>query len=175
MTGPNALSVLRILMAPCIGATILYGQPWQTMTLLGAALASDFFDGWWARRAGLSSELGRILDPLADKILVACTLVALALVGRAPHELAIVVILRDLLLLAFGWIRLRAGRHVPAAELPGKIGFVVLGGYLVGVVVGIPWPAWAPAFVGILYVVAGVGYAKRVPGLPVARAAKGER
>ncbi len=40
MTGPNVLSLVRIALAPCVSASILHGQPWQTMVLFGAALAS---------------------------------------------------------------------------------------------------------------------------------------
>jgi CDP-diacylglycerol--glycerol-3-phosphate 3-phosphatidyltransferase len=173
--GPNALTVLRILLAPAVGASILFGSDWQTIVLLGVALATDFFDGWWARRSGRASAMGRILDPLADKILAAATLIALALAERVPRELVFAVVLRDIVLLAFGWLRLRSGRHVPSAELPGKVGFGILGGYLVGIVLGVPWPDWAPGFVGVVYVAGGLAYAKRIPGLPVTRAAKGER
>ncbi len=175
MNGPNVLSFARILLAPAVAWSILHGEDWQTVTLFGVALATDFVDGWWARRAGLSSELGRILDPVADKILGAATLAALAFAGRIPTELAIGVVLRDLLLLGCGWLRLRSGRPVPAAEFPGKVSFGILGGYLAGVVIGISWPAWAPGFVLAVYVIGGLGYAKRIPGLPMARAAKGQQ
>ena len=175
MTGPNVLSLLRILLAPAVGWSIVRSESGLTIVLLAVALLSDFVDGWWARRSGLSSELGRVLDPLADKILVGATLVALASVERVPRELAFVVLLRDAILLALGWIRIRQGRHVPAAELPGKVGFAVLGGFLVGVVIGVPWPAWIGAAVGTLYVATGFVYAKRFPGWMITRAAKGEQ
>jgi CDP-diacylglycerol--glycerol-3-phosphate 3-phosphatidyltransferase len=175
MTGPNVLSVVRILLTPGVVWAIVSSEDRWTIALLGLALLSDFLDGWWARRAGLSSELGRVLDPLADKILAGATLVALALVGRVPRELVLVVVARDAILLGLGWIRIRQGRRVPAAELPGKIGFAVLGGYLAGVVLRLDWPAWITPAVGGLYAVTGLVYAKRIPGIPVARAAKGEQ
>ncbi len=175
MNGPNLLSLIRLLLGPAVAAAILAGSDTYAIVLLGVALATDFLDGWWARHAGLSTELGRVLDPLADKVLVAATLVALLLESRVPRELAFLVLLRDATLLTLAWLRIRGGGAVPAAELPGKVGFSVLGGYVFGIVVGIPWPSWVPAFVGALYLITGATYAKRVPGLQPTRVLEEER
>jgi CDP-diacylglycerol--glycerol-3-phosphate 3-phosphatidyltransferase len=176
VTVPNLLSGLRILLTPFVVLGIVREDPVLAGGCLGAALATDFLDGWLARRQEAFSPLGRILDPVADKILAAGVLVALVATGRVPRELAIVVVLRDVVLLAFGWIRLRMGEPAPPAGPLGKVAFAVLGAYLAGEVIGIAWPVWAPAAVGALYVGAGVAYAGRVPGFfAPGRVVRGDR
>lgn len=170
----DLLSGARIALTLPLAFAILHGQSSFAGAILAIAVATDFFDGWFARRSGSSSDLGRILDPLADKVLAAGALGALFVVGRAPAELVYVVVLRDVALLAFGWLRLRAGMPVPTANTFGKVAFTTLGVWLAGEVVGWRWPAWAPALVGVTYVAAGLSYATRMP-LPVRRAVEGKR
>ena len=169
----DVLSLSRIALTVPLAVAILGHQSLAAGVILGVALATDFFDGWFARRSG-STDRGRILDPLADKVLAAGALGALFLAGRAPAELVYVVVLRDAVLLAFGWLRMRAGLPVPTANAFGKVAFTTLGVWLAGAVVGWRWPAWAPAFVGATYVAAGLSYLARLP-LPVRRAAEGKR
>jgi cardiolipin synthase len=175
VNGPNLLSLARILLTiPAVWA-IVHARHGLATVVLAAALATDFLDGWLARRHGGSTELGKILDPAADKVLAAGVLAALVHAGRVPLELAGVVILRDVFVLAFAWLRLRAGAGVPSAGLLGKVAFAALGVFLAGEVAGPGWPSWAPGAVGALYVVAGLTYTKRIPGVPLGRILKGER
>ena len=80
-----------------------------------------------ARRLGQTTDLGRILDPLADQVLVGGALFVLAMTGRVSMELAVVVILRDVALLGTAWVRMRAGAPVPSATPAGKVAFAALG------------------------------------------------
>lgn len=76
----NSLTLSRIILAPLIFICIVHWQYFGFAILLFIfASISDFFDGYLARRYKLTSELGRILDPIADKVLVAFALVAIAL------------------------------------------------------------------------------------------------
>lgn len=169
----DLLSAARVALTLPVALAIAAGSGRLAAGLLVVALATDFLDGYFARRFG-SSALGRVLDPLADKILAAGTLGALLAGGRAPAELVIVVVLRDLALLAFGWLRCRSGAPAPAANLAGKIAFSALGVWILGAVAGMPWPSGATAAIGALYVGAGLSYAGRLP-LPFRRAAEGKR
>ena len=79
MNAPNVLSLARIaLTAPLVWA-LAVGQHALATAVLGVALATDFLDGWLARRGSGSTELGRVLDPVADKVLVGGVLITLAL------------------------------------------------------------------------------------------------
>jgi CDP-diacylglycerol--glycerol-3-phosphate 3-phosphatidyltransferase len=172
---PNVLSCLRILLTPFVMFAIAREDHAGAGFLLGAALATDFLDGWWARVRGAVTPLGRILDPLADKILAAGVLAALVAVDRLPLSFAVVVVLRDVLLLGFGWLRMRAGHPVPPAGPLGKVAFAALGVYLAGEVLGFGWPSWLPAAVVAFYATAGLAYAGRVPGFVPGRVVRGGR
>ena len=107
---PNALTTFRILAVPGLVAGILITAyiervgwlvPWRaTLGLLLVCMASDFFDGWFARRWNLVSGYGRMLDPIADKLLVAGCLIALCIVVKGtPLVLipALVIVGRDIM------------------------------------------------------------------------------
>ena len=75
---PNLLTFLRILMIPVVLVLLERGSPkhcfWAALVYAAAAI-TDLLDGWLARRQGLVSVLGKFLDPLADKLIVAASLV----------------------------------------------------------------------------------------------------
>jgi len=170
----DAFSLARLLLTAPLAMAILAGPMWLAAAIAVVALATDFFDGYFARRSRSSSELGRILDPLADKVLAAGALGALLVAGRVPAELVVTVVLRDVVLLAFGWVRLRGGAPAPSANTAGKVAFTTLGVYLAGAVAGVRWPAWAPALVGTTYVIAGLTYVTRLPS-PFRHPVEGKR
>lgn len=96
MSLPNLLSILRILLIPVL--VVLLMDPGPTASMLAAAtffLAcwSDFLDGYLARRHGIGTALGKLLDPLADKLLVSAALVMLAAMPRTPRVPAWMVVL----------------------------------------------------------------------------------
>ncbi len=97
---PNAVTGLRIVMMPVlVGAFFIEGQSglWLAFAVFAAASLSDFLDGWLARRLDQHSLLGRILDPIADKLLVASALVMLATDDRAPVIAVVAILARELL------------------------------------------------------------------------------
>ena len=78
---PNLLTYARIVAIPLIVLLVVSGYPllrWLALIIYAAAAASDFFDGYLARRWNQGSELGRMLDPIADKLLVGALIVAFA-------------------------------------------------------------------------------------------------
>ena len=93
---PNALTLLRIALIPVVLWLLSAGTPkasfWAAMVYIVSTL-TDFLDGWLARRLGLTSLVGKFLDPLADKLLVMATLVFLAYLGRLPLGGVVAVIL----------------------------------------------------------------------------------
>ncbi len=92
---PNLISSLRILLAVPIALTLVRHQLVATLWLFGAAAASDGIDGFLATRFGWQSELGGMLDPIADKLMLATVFVTLTLLGEVPVWLTTAVIARD--------------------------------------------------------------------------------
>lgn len=123
---PNALSLLRILLAPAVGFFLFRDQPGAALPLLAAAALSDALDGWLARRLDAATPLGASLDPVADKLLAAAVFVGLAGSGRLPWWLVALVLGRDVLILAFAaWaMRFTRLRRFPPS-LWGKLSTVL--------------------------------------------------
>ncbi|MBT3169824.1 MAG: CDP-diacylglycerol--glycerol-3-phosphate 3-phosphatidyltransferase [Rhodospirillaceae bacterium] len=101
MTLPNILTMGRIaLVPPFIGLFYLPGDggAWAAFALFALAAVTDYFDGWLARRLNQTSEFGRILDPIADKLIVAAALVMLAVQHGAPVIPVVAILCRELLI-----------------------------------------------------------------------------
>src|SRR5262245_34780582 len=92
---PNSLCVLRMLLVLPVAWLRLRQDFRTTMWLFAFAAATDGLDGFLAKRCGWMSELGKILDPLADKILLVGTYITLAVIGFVPVWLAATVVGRD--------------------------------------------------------------------------------
>ncbi|EIE23562.1 HSP20-domain-containing protein [Coccomyxa subellipsoidea C-169] len=104
MNVPNAISMARLISGPFVAYFILQEQWAAALGLLGVAGASDWADGYAAKHYGQSSVLGSYLDPLADKVLVCCTVGALAQQGSLPVALASIIIGRDMLLVTGAFV-----------------------------------------------------------------------
>jgi len=120
---PNILTVLRILLIPLLVVLLL--DPGPTASLLATltffvASLSDFFDGYLARRWGISTPFGQLLDPLADKLIVAAALIMLAGMNRVPGVpawMAAVIIGRELAVTGLRAVALGSGLVLAAEEL----------------------------------------------------------
>lgn len=97
---PNAICIARMLLAVPIVWLLNNDRAGEALLLFTIAAVSDGLDGFLAKRFHWESELGKILDPLADKLLLVATFVTLALNGLAPLWLALTAIARDLLITA---------------------------------------------------------------------------
>jgi len=99
---PNALCVLRIILIGPIAALLLQGRLPLALLVFAFAALTDVLDGYLAKRFGWQTELGKRLDPLADKLLLVTVFVVVALLGKAPIWLAATVVARDLIITAGG-------------------------------------------------------------------------
>ena len=96
LTVPNALSFLRILLIPAfVGLIVDHDTSRAGLILFGVVSATDWVDGWVARRTGQVSELGKILDPTADRLAIAAGLIALVVRGAFPLGAALPILVRD--------------------------------------------------------------------------------
>lgn len=96
---PNLISVLRILLVIPAALALWRDQYPQALILMTVAGVSDAVDGGLARRCGWTSDLGRALDPIADKLLVGVMIVVFTLQGHLPLWVALIVVSRDLIIL----------------------------------------------------------------------------
>ncbi|MGN0100223.1 MAG: CDP-alcohol phosphatidyltransferase family protein [Dietzia sp.] len=100
-TLPNAISLGRIALIPVLIASILaWDDATLALWLLGVLVVSDWLDGKIARLWSMRSVWGERLDPIADRILVAAVPVTFALAGLIPAWIVVVLVARDLLLVA---------------------------------------------------------------------------
>ena len=95
---PNALTLLRIFLVPFLVVVLLTKFEAREIVALAiflVATATDFFDGWLARRRGEITTLGALLDPIADKLLISAAFISLVEVGLAPAWMVVVVVGRE--------------------------------------------------------------------------------
>jgi cardiolipin synthase len=96
---PNLLSFLRILLVPVFLWLIVVGQSILAVGVLAFSSATDYLDGWLARRWNQQTRLGQLLDPAADRLYIFATLLGLTIVGYVPSWLFWVVLARELVLI----------------------------------------------------------------------------
>jgi cardiolipin synthase len=96
---PNLLSFLRIALVPVFLWLLLEELFLAAITVLAVAGLTDFLDGFLARKLNQTTKLGKMLDPVADRLYIFATLLALSATGYVPWWLAGLVILRDFLML----------------------------------------------------------------------------
>ena len=97
---PNIITALRFLLVPPVVILLLQERFTAALIVFGVAGLSDGLDGFLARRFDWRSRLGGIMDPLADKLLVVSSFVTLGWLGLIPAWLVLLVILRDLVIIA---------------------------------------------------------------------------
>lgn len=127
---PNTLSGMRILTIPIIVLLILDSTTKNYPVLILVCIFSfflDFLDGYLARKLSQETELGKILDPVADKLMVICVVSALVIKADFPIWLALIIITRDLLILVASTLIFRGKHKVVTSVLIGKIAFALLG------------------------------------------------
>jgi CDP-diacylglycerol--glycerol-3-phosphate 3-phosphatidyltransferase len=160
---PNLLTVLRILLVPVLVAALLAGT--DNGDLLAAvvfafASATDFVDGWIARRHAKETTFGKLMDPLADKLLVTAALVALVSLDRVSAWVAMVIIAREFAVTGLRGVAMEQG-HVVPASIWGKLKTVV---QIVAVMCLIAFdgpPGWVDAlvyFTVVVTVLSGADY-----------------
>jgi CDP-diacylglycerol--glycerol-3-phosphate 3-phosphatidyltransferase len=135
---PNLFLFYRILAVPVF--IVCYALGWQVAALVifVTAAISDFFDGYFARKLNLVNDFGKLMDPLADKILTAAAFICLAATGLIPAWVVIVIISREYLIT--GLRGLAATHHrVIAARFSGKLKTVLQMSAIIALLLG-NWP-----------------------------------
>ena len=136
LTVPNALSFARILLIPLVVYLLLSeGSEAAGLLLWGFVSATDWVDGAIARRTGQVSDLGKILDPTADRLVIAAGLLAIVARGAFPLWAALLILVRDGLVLFAGLLLLAMRRNRIDVRWIGKVSTF-------GLMVGVPLIAW---------------------------------
>ena len=141
---PNIITLVRIILTPAFVRLYLEGEHTAAMVLLGIAAVSDLLDGAIARRFNMITPLGKVLDPVADKLLQLAML--LCLIRRSPAVLPLLLlhVLRELGLFLLGLLAYRRSGLLLGAKWYGKLCTVVI--YL-SMFILILWKEPAPLFV----------------------------
>jgi CDP-diacylglycerol--glycerol-3-phosphate 3-phosphatidyltransferase len=149
---PNLLTFARIVMIPGVLVFLSRGTPsgcFIAAAIYSLAAITDFVDGYLARRQGLVSVLGKFLDPLADKLIVAATLVWLVPMGRIPGWAVVLLLSREITITALRSIASSEGLVIAAGD-GGKVKTAL---QLVGIlllVLGGPYHLWMGVDLGDL-------------------------
>jgi cardiolipin synthase len=138
---PNAICIGRMLLIVPIAIALARGSDALALGLFVVAGLSDALDGYLAKRFGWMTELGGILDPLADKLLLMTMFVVLAVAGRIPIWLAASAIGRDLLIVAGAVaFRLHTGALRGEPTRISKLNTLLQLSYVLVVIAAGAWP-----------------------------------
>jgi cardiolipin synthase len=114
---PNIITLGRILLVPVIVWAIASGEMEIAFAVFVVAGISDAVDGFLAKRFNMASELGALLDPLADKALLVSIYVSLGIWGAIPRWLVILVVSRDIMIVGAVIISWLFGKPIPMKPL----------------------------------------------------------
>lgn len=171
MSFADQLTVARIAATPFVLALLVWDFPnhfYYATVLFALAMTTDWFDGRIARASGHSSALGSLLDPIADKVLVLSTMIALVQYGLFPGWLVALIVAREFLVAGLRLAALERGVVMQARDL-GKLKTwsqavaVGLGGLQAGGAWSIDIALWAGVVALILTWLSGLDYARVAP------------
>jgi len=176
LTVPNVISLARLAALPLIYLDLVGGRETRALVLLAVFAATDWLDGYLARRLDQVSRLGALLDPVSDRALFIVVGVGFVVAGIVPLWAIVVLLLRDGLVTLVGGVLLLRGARTPEVTRVGKVStfglMFALVGFLLAAVVGegagapdpvievISWAVFAVSIV--LHYVSALGYARTV-------------
>jgi cardiolipin synthase len=136
LTVPNLLSLARILLIPAfVGLLLVEGNEVAGLVLVAVVVSTDWVDGYLARRTGQVTTLGKVLDPVADRLVIGAAVAALVARGAFPLWAALLVVVRDGVVLVAGALVLLVHRVRLDVRWVGKVATFAL-------MCAIPLVAW---------------------------------
>ena len=160
---PNALTVLRILLVPVVVVALLDETPNGDAIAAGVfalAALTDTLDGYIARHRGAVTTFGKLMDPIADKLLVAASLIALVSLDRLAAWIAMVIIAREFAVTGLRLVAAEQGVVIQASWL-GKLKTALQIAAIIALIVFDPAPLAVDLLVYIavaVTVISGVDY-----------------
>jgi CDP-diacylglycerol--glycerol-3-phosphate 3-phosphatidyltransferase len=146
---PNVLTLLRILLVPVLVAALVQeggGGDKLAAAVFVLASITDALDGWIARRQKSVSTFGKLMDPLADKLLVTAALVSLVSLDRVSAWVAMVIIAREFAVTGLRQLAMEHGEVIPASQW-GKIKTVAQIAMVLALIAVHGRPSWVDALV----------------------------
>jgi CDP-diacylglycerol---glycerol-3-phosphate 3-phosphatidyltransferase len=146
---PNLLTVVRILLVPVVVVALLEGTPNADMLaaiVFALAAFTDGLDGYIARSRGSVTTFGKLMDPLADKLLIIAPLVSLVSLGRIAPWVAMVIIAREFAVTALRMLAVEQGVVIPASML-GKLKTITQVAAIFAVIAVSSTPLWVDLLV----------------------------
>jgi CDP-diacylglycerol--glycerol-3-phosphate 3-phosphatidyltransferase len=146
---PNVLTVLRILAVPVIVVALLDETPNGDALAAGVfalAALTDGLDGYFARSRNSITTFGKLMDPLADKLLIVAALVSLVSLDRLAAWVAMVIIARELAVTGLRAVAAERGVVISASWL-GKVKTILQVAAVFALIAADPAPAWVDALV----------------------------
>lgn len=144
----NTLSLVRLGLLPLILLFLSFSEPLyarMAFLFMVVAFVTDALDGWFARRLNQVSLLGEILDPIIDKAYTISIAFFLIIFRNFPLQIASIILVRDFLILALGYLLFRSHLEFPRSNWLGKLTGCVYGAtalaYTIRMSSGI-WFAW---------------------------------
>ena len=161
MNIPNAITIARIALVPLFVFLLLIStdansiERWAAIVVFVLAISTDGIDGAIARKTNKVTNLGKILDPIADKALLGGALLTLSYLGEIDWWITILILVRELGVTLYRVVVVK--RNVISAALAGKLK-TILQGVAIGAVLA-PFEIWVPAWSfleqGLLFVALG--------------------
>lgn len=150
----NLISLIRLCLIPVYLVLLMQGYDFLATLMFAIAAGTDWIDGQIARRTNTVTRLGQILDPAIDRILIITCVIALFIIGRLPLWMIVLIVARDVFMLAGGAVLLRrfhirvpvafAGKVATTFLFVGFIGLLLNWPELTGL--GITTITWLPGF-----------------------------
>ncbi|MEL4106637.1 CDP-diacylglycerol--glycerol-3-phosphate 3-phosphatidyltransferase [Oscillospiraceae bacterium WX1] len=126
---PNILSIIRIFLVPAFVMIYFYESgaiKVYAAAVYAVASFTDFLDGYVARKYHLITNLGKILDPVGDKLMTLAALICITISGVIPVWAVVIVLIKELMMLIGGFIiRQKRGGEIPPSNIIGKTSTVV--------------------------------------------------
>ena len=135
----NILSLFRALLLIPLVFTLCYDLSSLTVLIGIIAFISDFLDGYLARKFNHITEFGKIIDPVADKLLVGGVALVLIIQGKLAVWIGIAILLRDILILSGGLYARKKLKFVIPSNYTGKITVDIIGILLLGTILNISY------------------------------------
>lgn len=171
LTIPNLLSVIRIILIPIFAYLFLKGNQIAALVILAVSGLTDLFDGKIARRFNQVSALGKILDPVADKLTqITIAVILFVLFRKADNQMMnafgwvfLVFLVKEALMVLGGLVMLLLEIRPGAAEMPGKVATAAFYGIMIFIIafgseVGVLTSIWTmpDLLAGVLVVISAI-------------------
>lgn len=159
MTTASKITLARVAMIPVFMIVLLLGYNWLALIIFAIASLTDFVDGYIARHYNQTSDFGKFLDPLADKLLVTAAMLIFVQWGRMPAWAVMIVLAREFAVSGLRMVAATGGK-VLAAGWSGKVKtFSTMVGLCVMMAFSIGWIDWTvTAVIVVTTLYSGIEY-----------------